>query len=272
MNFVDTHCHIQTADASWEAEDFTRTKWLQAGKASPGPLIEAATAAGVTRLIAVGTTLSDSHKAVELAQARDGIWASVGLHPHEAASYISDQNKLDEFSALAGQSKVVAIGECGLDYFYEHSPKATQLELLHFQLQLAHTHNLPVVFHVREAFDDFWPVFEQYPGTRGVLHSFTDTAANMHKALQYGLYIGVNGIATFAKNPAQLAVYQAIPLTALLLETDAPFLTPTPYRGSICEPSHVAVTANFLSQLRQELLDKLAEATTKNAVELFNLR
>jgi TatD DNase family protein len=272
MNFVDTHCHIQTADASWQAEDFTRTKWLEAGKTSPEPLINAAAEAGVTRLIAVGNTLADSRKAVELAQAHDGVWASIGLHPHEAAKYIGDQAKLDEFSTLASQPKVVAIGECGLDYFYEHSPKAAQLELLHFQLKLAQQRKLPVVFHVREAFDDFWPVFEQYPGTRGVLHSFTDTAGNMHKAVQAGLYLGVNGIATFAKNPAQLAVYKSIPPTSLLLETDAPFLTPTPYRGTICEPSHVAVTANFLSQLRGELLDELAEATTANAVELFNLR
>ncbi len=270
--FVDTHCHIQSADKTWQVDDFVRAKWLKADKISPLPLIKAAQEAGVSRLVAVGNTLPDSRKAIELAQANNGVWASIGLHPHEAAKYIGDQAKLDEFAALATSDKVVAIGECGLDYFYEHSPKTAQLELLHFELQLAQKHNIPLVFHVREAFDDFWPIFEQYPGTRGVLHSFTDSKANMERAVGHGLLIGVNGIATFAKDPAQIEVYRTIPRSSLVLETDAPFLTPTPYRGTICEPSHVAVTANFLSQLRHEKLEELAEATTSNAVQLFNLR
>jgi len=272
LEFVDTHCHIQSADENWHEDDFVREKWLKAGKTSPVPLIQAATEAGVTRLVAVGNTLADSQKAIELATNNPKVWASIGLHPHEAAKYIGDEAKLAEFAALASRPKVVAIGECGLDYFYEHSPKEAQLEMLHFQLKLAQEHNLPLVFHVREAFDDFWPVFEQYPGLKGVLHSFTDTAANMERAITHGLYIGVNGIATFAKNESQIEVYRTIPLTSLVLETDAPFLTPTPYRGTICEPSHVAVTANFLSKLRQESLEELAEATTYNAVQLFNLR
>jgi TatD DNase family protein len=271
MQFVDTHCHIQTADAGWQAEDMTRSKWLEAAVTSPEPLIAAAAAANVTRLIAVGDTLPDSKKALELAGRHDKVWATIGLHPHQAGHYQNDAAKQDEFSQLASGKKVVAIGECGLDYFYEHSPKAAQVEMLHFQLQLAREHNLPLVFHVREAFDDFWPILEQYPEVGGVLHSFTDSAAHLQKAVERGLYIGVNGIATFVKDPVQREVYKAIPLAHLLLETDAPFLTPTPYRGTICEPSHVAVTANYLSQLRGEPLEELAEATTANAVKLFNL-
>jgi len=122
---------------------------------------------------------------------------------------------------------------------------------------------------LREAFDDFWPIFESYKGIRGVLHSFTDTQANLERALSHGLYIGVNGIVTFTKSQVQIDMYRSVPLQNLLLETDAPFLTPTPYRGTICEPKHVLLTAKFVSTLRHESLQELAAATTANARRLF---
>jgi TatD DNase family protein len=130
-----------------------------------------------------------------------------------------------------------------------------------------------VIFHVREAFDDFWPIFDEYgPSTLcGVLHSYTDSADNMRKALERGLYIGVNGIATFVKDPGQLAVYRELPLDKLLLETDAPFLTPHPYRGSINEPQRIAVIAKFLAGLRGEDYEELARVTTENACQLFGI-
>ena len=143
--------------------------------------------------------------------------------------------------------------------------------MLQFQLKLAQKHNLPVIFHVREAFDDFWPILEQFEGIRGVLHSFTDSEANMKKAVQKGLYIGVNGIATFAKQQDQLDMYRMIPIENLLLETDAPFLTPVPFRGKICEPKHVALTAEFLSSLRGETVSEISETTTQNAEKLFGV-
>jgi len=140
---------------------------------------------------------------------------------------------------------------------------------------LALEHNLPVIFHVRDAFDDFWPIFERYYSKdrpiRGVLHSFTDTQANLEKALGYGLYIGVNGIATFTKKPEQQAMYRSIPLASLLLETDAPFLTPVPYRGKICEPYHIRTIAEFLAAQRGEKLEAISEATTSNARRLFGI-
>jgi TatD DNase family protein len=136
---------------------------------------------------------------------------------------------------------------------------------------VAKQHSLPLSFHVREAFDDFWPIFESYQGLRGVLHSFTDSEANLARALDHGLYIGVNGIATFTNNEAQLVIYRTIPQQRLLLETDAPFLTPKPFRGKVCEPKHVMLTAEFLADLRQKSLVELAEATTANAKQLFNL-
>ncbi len=169
----------------------------------------------------------------------------------------------------------MAVGECGLDYLYENSDRASQLEVLKFQIELAHQHNLPMIFHVRDAFDDFWPVFESYHASdrpvRGVLHSFTDTQANLDRALQHGLYIGVNGIATFTKSVAQQELNRTVPLQNLLLETDAPFLTPVPDRGKICEPYHIRTIAEFLAKARGESVEIIADATTHNARQLFSI-
>jgi TatD DNase family protein len=269
MNLVDTHCHIQSAGLT-HGERATRELWAKSDLTSD-ELVVGAVAQGVTRLICVGCDLADSKLAVDFVKTRENCWASIGIHPHEAQHYAGQQAKLDEFAALAAASKVVAVGECGLDYFYEHSPREAQIELLEFQLELAKKHDLPLIFHVREAFEDFWPIFEAAGGVRGVLHSFTDNQANLDKALERGLYIGVNGIATFAKDPKQLAVYRAVPLQKLLLETDAPFLTPTPYRGTINQPKRVGTIAEFLANLRAENLDQLASATTANARALFGI-
>ena len=202
-------------------------------------------------------------------------WASIGLHPHEAKDYIKgkglNNEKCQEFADLAHRPKVVAVGECGLDYFYNLSPKDAQLAILRFQIEFAVEHNLPLIFHVREAFADFWPVFDAYSGVRGVIHSFSATERELAEILKRNLYVGLNGIATFAKNEAQVSAAKAVPLNRLVLETDAPYLTPIPYRGIINEPKYVRVTAEFLANLRNESLDKLAVATTKNAHLLFGI-
>jgi TatD DNase family protein len=270
MQFVDTHCHIQSAGQE-KGERSTRELWAKAGGITADELITQAAESGVFRLLCVGCDLGDSKLAVNFVKSRENCFASIGIHPHEARHYAGQRDLLSEFARLASGPKVVAIGECGLDYFYEHSPKAAQLELLHFQLSLAQERGLPVIFHVREAFDDFWPVFDQYPGLRGVLHSFTDSQNNLQKAVARNLFVGVNGIATFTKSEAQRDMYKAIPLGNLLLETDAPFLTPVPFRGKICTPKHVVATAEFLSKLRGESLEVLGDSTTQNAINLFKL-
>lgn len=250
-------------------------KWQSDGvKHDADEVLAEARRAGVERMICVGTTAADSELAIEFVRERAGLWASIGIHPHEASQHLSSGRLLPNFATLAHDAavrKVVAIGECGLDYFYSHSPREDQLAVLRFQLALAQEADLPLIFHVREAFDDFWPVVEEYQGLRGVLHSFTDSVENLERAQQHGLYIGVNGIATFAKDPGQLEMYRAIPLDRMVLETDAPFLTPTPYRGTICEPKHVAVTAEFVAKLRGESLEQITAATTTNAIRLFGV-
>lgn len=270
MNLVDTHCHIHESGLAQGGDEHTRQKWAQAGNPDAATLLANAQAAGVTRLICVGCTLTDSQLAVQFAAQHPGSWSSIGIHPHEAKAHMnaSDQK---QFAALVTEPKVVAIGECGLDYFYTHSPRADQIRLLEFQLQLATDHKLPVIFHVREAYDDFWPIFANFPGLHGVLHSFTDSMDNMERALGQGLCIGVNGIATFTKDKKQQDMFASIPLSKLLLETDAPYLTPTPVRGTINEPKNVTYITEYLAELRGESTEEIAAATTTNAIKLFRL-
>lgn len=266
MELIDTHCHIQEI----AGEGGIAEKWHKAGVNDIDKVIDEAHDVGVKRFILVGTTLADSELAVEVSATRQRCWPAVGIHPHEAKDHL-DEKSLSELTKLAHSPKVLAIGECGLDYFYEYSSREAQIELLKFQIELALGANLPLAFHVREAFDDFWPIFESYRGIRGVLHSFTDSQKNLERALSHNLYIGVNGIATFTKNEAQLVTFRTIPQQSLLLETDAPFLTPAPERGKICTPKHVSVTAKFLAELRGEPVEQLAKATTGNARKLFGL-
>jgi TatD DNase family protein len=269
MNLVDTHCHIHEA-AKPAGELYARFP-----SADPDVMISTATAEGVNKMICVGTTLRDSHRAVEFAGQHSNVWASIGLHPHEAKDYCEGstlkQVERDDFTLLAKEAKVVAVGECGLDYYYNHSPKNQQITILKFQIELAISRGLPLIFHVREAFNDFWPILDLYPSVRGVIHSFTDSQDNLNEALRRGLFIGVNGIATFAKEPERLDVYKSIPLSSLLLETDSPFLTPTPYRGRMNEPKFVRQVAEYLSNIRGEDLSLLAVTTTNNAQKLFRL-
>lgn len=272
MSLFDTHCHIQSVGQA-TGERSTRELWAKAGDTSIDDVVQRATDAGVNQMICVGCELQDSKLAIECAQNRDGLYASIGIHPHEAQHFVGNKGLLDEFAALVDRPKVIAVGETGLDYFYTHSPREAQLEILKFQIDLAIQNDLPMIFHVREAFDDFWPIFESYPegSISGVLHSFTDSVQNMQRAVGHGLHIGVNGIATFARDEQMRVMYRTIPLNSLLLETDSPFLTPAPHRGSINEPKHIRTIAEFLETIRGESQQKLAEATTKNAKALFRV-
>lgn len=265
---VDTHCHIQSI-ALGHGERTTRELWVKSDLTAE-QVVKNAQEAGVTKMICVGCDYADSELAVQFVQDKPACWASIGIHPHEAAEMRAHQSNYPKFAALIHKPKVVAIGECGLDFFYNHSPRADQVKVLEFQLALAQEANLPVIFHVREAFDEFWPIFDNTP-VRGVLHSFTDTKANLDKAIQRGLFIGVNGIATFAKSAEQLDMYKTIPQDRLLLETDAPFLTPSPNRGKINEPKQIVRICEFLAELRGEKHNQLAAQTSKNAAQLFDI-
>lgn len=246
--FIDTHCHIHEAN------------YPDAGAA-----LERAYAAGVEKLICVGTDNTTSREAAEFAPRHHDIFFSVGAHPHDAKDGYEEVERL----AKSGGEKLVAIGEIGLDYFYSHSPREVQIKAFEAQLQLALDQKLPVIFHVREAFDDFWPIFRNFPGLKGVLHSFTDSTENMQKGVSEGLYIGVNGISTFARD--KQAMWDALPLESMLLETDAPFLTPVPHRGKVNEPAFVRNVAEYHANRRGVELEHLARVTSANASTLLGI-
>jgi TatD DNase family protein len=250
--FTDTHCHIHSADYP----------------AGITEVLKHAAEAGVNRMICVGTDEHDSEAAVRFVADKNNCWASLGLHPHDA---VHGAEAIEKLRSLVGEPIVIAIGECGLDYFYDHSPRDKQIAMLRSQIELALEHDLPMIFHVREAFDDFWPIFDSYQGIRGVLHSFTDTSENLGKALERNLYIGVNGISTFTKVESQRDMYRAIPLDHLLLETDAPFLTPVPHRGTVNEPAFVTFVAKHVADLQHISLEELSVATNRNATSLFSI-
>ena len=246
---IDTHCHIHESNYPLDI----------------GDVLSRAHHGGINQMICVGTNEQSSKEAVEFAHNHEHIYAAIGVHPHDT------KDGYRAIEALFGDPNVVAVGEIGLDYFYTHSPREMQIKALEAQLQLALDHNLPIVFHVREAFADFWPIFDNFHGIKGELHSFTDTKSQLEQGLSRGLYIGVNGISTFTKDEAQKEMFASIPVERLLLETDAPFLTPTPFRGKVNEPAFVRSVAEHHAKIRGLSLDEIASATTANATALFAL-
>lgn len=262
MSYIDTHCHIH------DPEFFNS---VDAKKA-----LDAAVEGGVSKMVLIATSLDDSRRTIEFAERYpEHCWASIGIHPHEASKLSATQitAQLAELRTLARHPKVVAVGECGFDFYYNEKKQVLSLQeqLLRGQLDLAQQFRLPISFHVREAFDEFWRVFESYSGLRGVLHSFTDRKQHAERALRHGLKIGVNGIATFTSHQWQRDLFQSLPLESIVVETDAPFLTPSPIRGTINSPKNVIYITNFLAELRGEQKESIAKATTANANRLFDL-
>lgn len=255
MEFVDTHSHLH----------------FDSFEPNRRAVFEESLKAGVSRILCVGTTLKDSQKGRDYADSQPGAWAAAGVHPHDAQAFLDDKAGPKQLAELLDSKKVVATGEIGLDYYKSTTPKDIQEKALRAQLEVGLQTGKPFSFHVRDAFSDFWRIIDDYDGIKGVVHSFSSGRKQMDAALERGLYIGLNGIMTFTRDEAQLEAARRIPLDKLLLETDAPFLAPVPFRGQVCEPKHTAVTAAFLAELRGEELTKLAKTTTENARRLFSL-
>jgi TatD DNase family protein len=255
MQLIDSHCHLHFSDYLPDVEQ----------------VINDAHAHSVNKMICVGVSLEDSQKAVDFAGRHDNIWATVGAHPHDGADFLDHPDAIEKLNELSKDSRVVAIGEIGLDYFHEYTPREKQIDVLSKQLEFGEKTGLPFVFHVRDAWEDFWKVVDSHKGIKGVIHCFSAHTQQLNEVLERGFYVGLNGILTFTKDEKQLEAAKRVPLDKLLLETDAPFLTPKPYRGKRCEPKHVVTTAEFLANLRGEELDVLAMASTKNAEELFKI-
>lgn len=236
----------------------------------PELILKRAKGAGVSQIICIGTDAGDSLAARGFAAQHPGVFWTYGTHPDATAEGWKSFNAKcveevpEEIDELMDENTPVAIGEIGLDYHYKPYARERQIELLEKQLELARRHDLPVVFHVREAFPDFLGVVDNFPGIRGVVHSFSDTEESLEESLRRGFYIGVNGLATFAKIPLP-------PLERMLLETDAPFLTPSGFRGKINESAHVRTIALWLGDKLGVSAMEIAEKTTRNVREFFNL-
>jgi TatD DNase family protein len=251
---IDTHAHIHF-------DEF---------RDQVGDVLEHA--AEVEKMLCVGVNDEDSAQAIAVARAYDNLWATAGLHPHDADRGFE---ALEEVARLAEHESVVAIGECGLDHYKSQTTPEDQERALRFQIELGLERNLPMIFHVRNAFPDFWRILDDYnrAGTdvRGVVHSFTAGLPELEGSLERGLQIALNGIMTFTKEASQLDAAKRVPLDHLILETDCPFLAPVPVRGKRNEPAYIEHTARFLAELRGEALEDLATATTRNAEALFGI-
>jgi TatD DNase family protein len=230
-------------------------------------VVARARADGVSRIVAAGANIPSSREALALSGRYEGVYAAVGVHPHDAKEL--DEAGLAELRRLAGQPKVVAIGEIGLDFHYDFSPRATQRSAFTAQLDLARDLGLPVIVHDREAHGEVLAALQAWGGTAGVLHCFSGDEAMARQAITLGFLISFAGPLTFAKSTRLHQLAAALPLNSLLVETDCPYLTPEPFRGRRNEPARVRLVAEKLAALRGLSAARVAGATTANAARLF---
>lgn len=250
---TDTHCHVH--DAKFDADR--------------AETVARATAAGVTCLLTVGCDLADSERAVATASLF-GLAASVGVHPHEAKD--APQDVSTAFAPLLRDSTVVAIGETGLDYYYDHSPRDVQGLVLRAQLRIARERGLPVIFHQRDAFEDFCTILREEfaPGMRGVVHCFTGDAEQARRLTgEFGLLLGIGGVVTFANAHALRDAVRAVGVTWIVLETDCPYLAPVPMRGKRNEPAFVTYVVAKVANVLEKNAGEIAAVTDLNAESVF---
>jgi TatD DNase family protein len=231
-------------------------------------VLERARAGGVRGFVVPGTKLEDAAEAIAVAAGRDDVWCAVGFHPHEAKD--CDDAAFAEIERLANDPKVVAIGECGLDYHYMHSPSETQIAVFERHIALAKKLDKPIIVHNRESTEDCVEILLR-SGVRGILHSYTESLDVAEKLVAAGFFISFSGIVTFRSAEMLRGVAKALPHDRVLIETDTPFLAPVPYRGKDNEPAFVVKIAQLLATLWQESLDFVAEKTTSNFERAFSV-
>jgi TatD DNase family protein len=233
-------------------------------------VLERARAAGVGAMLNISTRASEWDEVIGLAEREQDVWASVGIHPHEAD--IHPEVETSTLVERAGHPRVIGIGESGLDFYYDHSDRDRQRESFRSHIGAARESGLPIIVHTRDAEEDTYAILADEMGKggyTGVIHCFTASSDFAHKALDLGLYISMSGIVTFKNAKDLQETAKEIPADRLLIETDAPFLAPMPHRGKRCEPAFVADTARFLAQLRGETVEELAATTAANFRQLF---
>ncbi|MFP5396259.1 MAG: TatD family hydrolase [Alphaproteobacteria bacterium] len=251
---IDSHCHLEYKGL---VED-------QQG------VLSRARSAGVGGFLSISTRQREWSQVIGTAEREADVWASVGIHPHEADAH-SDMGEA-ALLAAASHPRVIAIGETGLDYYYDHSDRETQKHLFRRHISVARETGLPLIVHTRDAEDDTYAIMAEemekgaYPA---LIHCFTASAEFGRKVLDLGLTISLSGIVTFKNAKDLQAVAAQLPEDRILVETDAPFLAPVPHRGQVCEPAFTADTARFVASLRGTSAEALAEATTRNFFSLF---
>ena len=255
MRLIDSHCHLNYPGLAERQDE----------------VLANARARGIGGFLNISTRQNEWTDVVGVAERNDDVWATIGVHPHEADAH-PDLGAAALIEAAA-HPRVIAIGECGLDYYYDKSDRAAQRDRFQAHIEAARTTGLPLVVHTRDAEEDTAAILTREAGkggVTGVLHCFTGSAELARMALDLGFYVSISGIVTFKNAQDLQETAKTIPLERLLVETDSPFLAPVPNRGKTCEPAFVADTAAFLSDLRDEPLDELAQATTANFFKLFN--
>jgi TatD DNase family protein len=248
---VDSHCHLDFADFAAERD----------------AVIARARAAGVGTMLTIGTRLDEFPSVRAIAEAYPDVWCSIGAHPHEAADHSALSSA--DLTGLAAHPRVIGIGETGLDFHYDHSPREVQERVFRSHIAASRESGLPLIIHAREADDAVARVLREERAPPGVMHCFSSGRALAETALDLGFYISISGIITF-KNAEELrAIVRDVPLDRLLVETDAPYLAPVPYRGRRNEPAYVAATANAVAALKGVEPEEFASATTGNFFRLF---
>ena len=251
VRWIDDHCHLGDTVEGWPA---------------PAEALAEARAAGVERMISVGTDLVTSKAALAVARAHDGVWATAGVHPHDASGGIAG------IEELLAEPEIVAVGECGLDYHYDHSPRELQREVFAAQIAMAHAHGLALVVHTREAWDDTFDVLvaEGVP-ERTVIHCFTGGPVEAARCLEIGAYLSFSGIITFKGAPDVREAAAMCPLDRLLVETDSPFLAPVPHRGKPNRPALVTLVGAAIAEVKAISVESVADVTWKNANLVYGL-
>jgi len=252
--FVDSHCHL-------DFKDFD---------ADRAEVLARARAAKVAMMVTISTKITEAAQIISLAEAHDELACTIGIHPHEAGS--QPETSAAQLVELSRHPKVIGIGETGLDYYYEHSPRAAQQRNFRAHIEAARLSGLPLIVHSRDADEDTADIMEDEMGKGAypaLIHCFTAGPELAERALAMGCYISISGIATFNSAKQLRQTIETIPLERLLIETDAPFLAPVPHRGKRNEPSFVADTAAALAELKGVSVAQLAQATSDNFFALF---
>lgn len=254
--FIDSHAHLDD-----ERFDEDRKALITSLKEDKIDLV-----------INIGADMDSSRASVSLAKEHENIYAVVGVHPHDAEAV--SETYLDELRQLSKEEKVLAIGEIGLDFYYDNSPRDIQRNVFLEQLELARELDLPVVIHTRDAAGETFEILKDAAskGTRGILHCYSGSPEMALDYIKLGFYISLGGPVTFKKARVPKEVAELVPLDKLLIETDCPYLTPEPFRGKRNEPKYVAHTAQAIAEIRGITLEELAKATSRNAKEIFGIK